>query len=61
METVGRNKEVLFSEYCPKCKHFRTPEWEKPCHECLSVPTRDGTRVPENYERKGVARRNYNG
>lgn len=43
-------KIVKFDEYCHKCKNKDTPETDDPCDECLRVPVREATRMPEKYE-----------
>jgi len=42
--------EVMFGDYCKKCKHFAKDGAEEPCNECLETWYRDGTRVPVKYE-----------
>jgi hypothetical protein len=43
-------KEVVFALYCPKCVNKELEGFKDPCNECLEVPMRDGTSVPEKYE-----------
>lgn len=45
-------KEVLFSEYCGKCKHSDLSEYEDPCDSCLSVPAREYSHKPMMFEEK---------
>ena len=47
------NKEVQFAYYCPMCKHWEKEGYKDPCNDCLEVPMRTGTGVPEKYEAKG--------
>ena len=50
MENVDNMKEVLFSEYCPKCMHQKVEESENPCAECLSEPARQFSHKPVKFE-----------
>lgn len=45
-------KEVYFGEYCKRCKHRNTKEYESPCDECLSVPGREDSHKPLYFETK---------
>lgn len=45
-------QEVRFDQYCQKCKHQRTAEWEDPCNECLECPARLDSNIPERFEKK---------
>lgn len=42
-------KEVLFGEYCKKCKHEKCSDIKDPCDECLSVPARIDSQKPEKF------------
>lgn len=46
----NNNKEVAFALYCPKCEHKDLEGFKSPCNECLEIPMRNGTSVPENYK-----------
>lgn len=52
MENEGKLKEVYFSEWCSKCKHFEKKEEEEPCDECLEHPGREYSHKPEKFEAK---------
>ena len=43
-------KEILYSEYCHKCKHRDESEAGDACHECLNTPARPNTHKPLNYK-----------
>lgn len=45
-------KEVYFSNYCERCKHFKTKEIDDPCDECLSAPGRPNSHRPLNFKEK---------
>lgn len=47
------NKEVAFALYCGKCENKELEGFKSPCNECLEVPVRDGTTVPEKYKEGG--------
>ena len=45
--------EVYFHEYCPKCKWKDAPDKPDPkipCDECLEVPFREASHIPEYYD-----------
>lgn len=42
-------KEVAFALYCGKCENKDLEGYKSPCNECLEVPMREGTSVPEYY------------
>lgn len=46
------DKEVLFDQYCPKCKHFKVNETDEPCNTCLENPSNAHTSKPVNWEEK---------
>lgn len=54
MEEVGNTKEVLFGNYCGRCKYKNVPENNEPCEECLSNPSRIDSHKPLKFE-KGVS------
>lgn len=43
-------KEVIFADYCYRCKHKDKGNTEEPCDECVSVPARPNSHKPEKYE-----------
>lgn len=43
-------KIVEFELYCSKCKHYDSSDADDPCDYCLSVPARENSRRPINYE-----------
>lgn len=45
-------KLVHFEEYCKRCKHYEKPVSEDPCNHCLTIPARENSHKPENYEEK---------
>lgn len=45
-----KEKFVEFDKFCKKCKNWKTSPSADPCNECLSVPARLGTRVPEKFK-----------
>ena len=47
-------KEVLYSEYCNKCKYSKVPENDEPCEECLSNPTGFDSHKPLKFEEGAV-------
>ena len=54
MEQGYAEKEVYFNKWCPKCRHFKLPENEEPCEECLSNPSQIDSHKPLKFE-KGVS------
>lgn len=44
--------EVLFHNYCKKCKHYGLPETEEPCRECIEENINFETRKPIKFEEK---------
>ena len=44
------DKEVYFDIYCPKCKHYPTPDWEDPCDICLENPSNEYSHKPVCFE-----------
>lgn len=45
-------KFVEFNKYCPTCKHYDTWEVKDPCNDCLAVGAREGSEIPEKYDKK---------
>ena len=45
-------KEVYFGMYCQECLHGKKAEEEPPCCDCLEVPARYGSHIPEKFEQK---------
>lgn len=51
-------KEVFFNVYCPTCKYkdikdtdiYTDDAKEEPCNECLTVPAREYSHKPINWE-----------
>ena len=44
-------KEVYFGDYCPKCKHYDTPEDDDPCNECLNNPSNEDSHKPVRWQK----------
>lgn len=53
MEGGGNEKEVLYFNYCSKCKYRTLPENEEPCETCLSEPSNLDSHKPIKFERGG--------
>lgn len=47
---IGDRKEVLFNEYCAKCKHFKAKESDEPCCDCLAEPSNTDSHKPVYFE-----------
>lgn len=45
-------KEVLFYEWCKKCKNENTVETDDPCNECLTQGWNIDTHKPINFKEK---------
>ena len=47
-------KEVFFDVYCPTCKYkdLKDDGEQEPCNECLTIPARQYSHKPENWEAK---------
>ena len=45
-------KEVYFHKYCESCKHFKSPDDEDPCNDCLDNPVNTYSHKPVNWEEK---------
>ena len=45
-------KEVLFCDYCCKCKYENTPEKDPPCDDCLVEPMNINSHKPVKFEPK---------
>lgn len=46
-------KLVDFHTYCPKCKWkdaLDAPDPKVPCDECLEVPARPNSHIPDRYD-----------
>lgn len=43
-------KEVRFDIYCKICVYHKLKENEEPCCDCLAVPGKDCSRVPEYFK-----------
>lgn len=50
MEGTGNLKEVLYGNYCGKCKYRKVPENNEPCEECLTNPSRIDSHKPLKFE-----------
>lgn len=46
----NHNKEVLYSEYCFKCKNANLDETEDPCNECLTTFYNFESSKPINFD-----------
>lgn len=45
-------KEVLFNEYCYKCKYKNVIDTEDPCDACLTCAAREDSHKPIMFEEK---------
>ena len=52
-------KLVDFDKYCQLCKHQKKDGQEYPCDECLSVPARENSHVPERFQKKDGVKTDY--
>lgn len=43
-------KEVNFAEYCRNCKYADIEDTKNPCNNCLDIPARQFSHVPEYYK-----------
>lgn len=43
---------VDFNTYCETCKHKDLEGFKDPCNDCIQVPVRESTRVPEFLTKK---------
>jgi len=50
MAYVNDYKEVLYNEYCVKCKYKDLEEHEHPCDECMSEPVNLWSHRPVKFE-----------
>lgn len=50
MDNPENIKLVRFDMYCRSCKYAKYDEEQEPCNECLTVPARLNSHVPEMYE-----------
>lgn len=44
------NRIVRFDIYCPTCEYYNLSPGLQPCHDCLDICGREGTRTPEFYK-----------
>jgi hypothetical protein len=49
-ESTFPEKEVLYSEYCSKCKYRDVEESEEPCNECLEYCSNWNSHKPLLFE-----------
>lgn len=49
---MSEDKEVLFSMYCPKCRHAKCADSENPCDECLANPVNQNSHKPIFFKEK---------
>ena len=45
-------REVMYGTYCKTCKHFEKEETDEICDECLEKFFREGSDIPENYDKR---------
>ena len=45
-------KEVLFNQFCSKCKYKDTKETDMPCDECLEYGHNDDSHKPIHFKEK---------
>lgn len=45
-------KMVRFDIYCRQCEHRNDDETKDPCNECLGIPERPYTDIPEYWTEK---------
>ena len=45
-------KEVLFNEWCPKCKDAKTDQNKEPCVDCLGEPVNTNSTKPLYFKEK---------
>lgn len=43
-------KFVDFNIYCPKCKYRELNENQIPCCDCMEIPVRENSHIPEYWE-----------
>lgn len=43
-------KEVLFNEYCAKCKFYKVKETDDPCNDCLDEPANEDSHKPVYFK-----------
>lgn len=58
MSAEENMKIVDFNLYCPTCVHNNDGEETDPCHECLYIPARQYSHMPEYYEEDENAKDN---
>lgn len=49
---IGDKKEVYFNQWCKSCKHYKEPDIEDPCDECLGEPGNEDSHRPVKWEEK---------
>lgn len=49
---IGKEREVLFGEYCKKCVFEKLSEDEDPCWDCLQHPVAEFSHKPERFKEK---------
>lgn len=47
---MNQPKEVLFNEYCVKCKYYNVKEADDPCCDCLAEPSNTDSHKPVYFE-----------
>lgn len=52
MDNDNSTKFVAFDKYCGDCKFATKSATSDPCNDCLNVGAREGTEVPEYFEKK---------
>lgn len=52
IESTYPAKEVLFSEYCKKCRYKDLEGTEEPCNECLEYGSNLNSHKPVKFEEK---------
>lgn len=50
------NKEVLYSDYCPKCVNRDTAEADDPCDDCLAQPVNEHSHKPVYFSEDAKAK-----
>lgn len=54
---MSNTKIVEFEKWCPKCKWkdaSDAPDPKIPCDECLEIPAREDSHIPEYYDGPGI-------
>ena len=55
----SNDKLVDFQTYCPLCRFEKTDPQHDPCDECLTVPAREFSHVPERFQKKDGVKTPY--